>query len=52
MPSDEISEWMAYDLTTNQEWLDNYNREVEMENQKKMTNENKKRLFKQIIGDR
>lgn len=31
MTSKEISEWMAYDRTNSQEWLDAYNREKELE---------------------
>lgn len=31
MTSKEIAEWMAYDRTNSQEWLDAYNREKELE---------------------
>ena len=32
MDSREISGWLAYDRTNNKEWVDNYNKEVEIAN--------------------
>ena len=48
--SDEITEWMAFDLTNSKEWLEKYNSEQEMLRQRNLPNEDKARLLKQLLG--
>ncbi len=49
LSSSEISEWMAYDLTTNPDWIKKYNHAKELEASKKMTNEEKAAAFKRLF---
>ena len=52
MPSDEICEWMAYDLTNNKEWTEQYSKERELEIQKSMSDEEKAEMFKRLFGSK
>jgi len=46
----EISEWMAYDLTNDEDWIKKYNTERELERQRSLSNQERARLFKQLLG--
>lgn len=46
LDSSEVSEWMAYDLTLDEKWCDEY----QLEQQKKLATQSKINLFKQLIG--
>lgn len=50
MPSHELSEWMAFDLTNNDEWLKKYEEDREKEISRNMSNADKAKLFKQLLG--
>ncbi len=49
MDSQEISEWMAFDLTNNEEWLKAYNQQREMELDKQRTDEQRLAAFKRVF---
>lgn len=46
----ELSEWMAYDLTREEKWSENYNKKQELERQKSMSNQERADLLKQLLG--
>lgn len=48
--SDEITEWMAYDMTTNDEWLEEHNKQMELAQQKRMSDEAKAQMFHAMLG--
>jgi len=50
LSSKTISEWMAYDLTNDEEWRKEYSEEIELRQQQQMSNEEKAKLFKQLLG--
>lgn len=50
LSSAEITEWMAYDLTSNEKWITNYEQEKELEKQRAMSGEQKAQLFKKLLG--
>lgn len=50
LDSAEITEWMAYDLTNDETWLEKYKQEQELERQRAMSDQEKARLFKQLLG--
>lgn len=47
--SDEISEWMAYDLTCDKTWQTEYKKQKEIERQRALSNNAKARMFKQLF---
>lgn len=49
LDSDEISEWMAYDLTNNPEWRAKWDKDLELEHSKNMTSEEKLNAFKRLF---
>lgn len=50
MDSKEIMEWMAYDMTNDEKWLENYNKERELELSRQMSDEEKLNAFKKMLG--
>ncbi len=46
----EISEWMAYELTLNQEWMDRFNEKQELERQKTISVQERADMFKKLLG--
>lgn len=52
MDSLEISTWMAFDMTNNEEWLKTYNTELELKMSKEMSDEQRVRAFKRLLGVR
>ena len=46
----DILEWMAYDKTSNPEWVKKYQHEQELEKSKKMTVDEKVEAFKRMLG--
>lgn len=50
LSNNEISEWMAFELTQNPEWKIKYNEELEKNRQSNLTMEQKAKLFNQMIG--
>lgn len=43
--NNEITEWMAYDLTKDEVFIEGYKKEQQVENSKQMTAEQKQKLF-------
>ena len=50
MDSLEISEWLAYDMTQDEKWIKDYNAQLELEESRKMTQEQKVAAFKKMLG--
>ncbi len=50
MPSDEISEWMAFDLTKNEEWHKRHTEQRQLEEQRALGAQEKANLFKRLLG--
>jgi len=50
MPSDEISGWMAYDLSNTEAWRTEYDKEKELERQRAMSAEEKAEQFRRLFG--
>lgn len=50
LDSNEISTWMAYDMTNDDKWLANYNKERELELSRQMSDEEKLNAFKKLLG--
>lgn len=48
--SAEIAEWMAYDVTCSEEWVENYNKELELEMSRNMSDDEKLQAFKTLLG--
>lgn len=49
LDSHEIAEWMAYDLTNNKDWLGKYQKEIELEASRQMSQEDKVAAFKRLF---
>jgi hypothetical protein len=49
LDSKEISEWMAYDLTQNQKWLDKYKNDKELEESRAMSLSERAAAFKRLL---
>lgn len=49
LDSHEIAEWMAYDLTNNKEWISKYNKQLELEASRQMSQEDKVAAFKRLF---
>lgn len=50
MSGQEISEWMAYDRTNDDEWMQEYNKQVELERQRKVEEStHKTKLFDKLF---
>ena len=47
---EDIYEWMAYDKTSNPDWVKRYDREVELERSKEMSIADKVEAFKRLFG--
>jgi len=52
LDSREIAEWMAYDKTNDEEWIKQYNKELELEMSRQMSDEQKLLAFKKLLGSR
>lgn len=52
LDSHEISEWMAFDLTREENWIKSYKKQLELEQSKEMTNEEKLKAFKRLFKGR
>ena len=50
MSSTDILEWMAYDKTSNPDWVKKYERDLELEKSKEMSVEDRVAAFKQMFG--
>ena len=50
MDSFEIAEWMSYDLTCSDDWVETYNRNLEREQSKLMSKEQQLAAFKALLG--
>lgn len=50
LSSTEISEWMAFDLTNNENWQEEYKKQAEIARQRSLDNEEKAKLFQQLFG--
>lgn len=50
MSSAELSGWMAFDLTNDEEWSKKYEAEEQAARQKNMSNQEKAKLFKKLLG--
>ena len=50
LDSGEISEWMAYDMTQSDEWLESYNKDLELQKSKEMDDNQKLEAFKRMLG--
>lgn len=50
LSSMEITEWMAFDMTKDDEWLKEYNKDKELAAQREMSNEQKAKLFRSLLG--
>lgn len=48
----ELVEWLAFDLTQSQEWIEKYKKEKELAASKNLDGQNLKALAKKILGDR
>jgi len=48
--SAEICEWMAYDLSHDEKWCDKFKKEEELERQRSMSNEERAKLLKRLLG--
>lgn len=44
-----IYEWMAYELTLDQEWREKNEKDAELERQRNMSNEEKAELFRKLF---
>lgn len=49
LDSHEIAEWMAYDMTCNQDWIKQYEHDQELERSKQMSPEEKLAAFKALL---
>ncbi len=52
LDSGEISEWMAYELTQSDVWIEKYNKEKELELSKQMSQEERTEAFKRLFKKR
>ena len=50
LDSREIANWMAYDMTNDDKWLEKYNKERELELSRQMSDEEKLIAFKKLLG--
>ena len=50
LDSGEISEWMANDMTQSDEWLESYNKDLELQKSKEMDDNQKLEAFKRMLG--
>lgn len=50
MSSSELSGWMAFDLTNDEDWTKKYEAEKESIRQKSLSNKERGKLFKQLLG--
>lgn len=48
--SSEIAEWMAFDITKDEKWLENYDKQQELKRQREMSAEDKAKMMKQLLG--
>jgi len=48
--SQELSEWMAYDLTNDKNWLEDYQKEQERLASKQLDDEARLKAFKRLLG--
>lgn len=46
----EMSEWMAYKLTKDNEWVDKFNKQEELAKSKQMSEIEKVKAFKRLLG--
>ncbi len=49
MSGNDIAEWMAYDLTLNDKWYDNYKKEKSLEEQRTQTLEQEAQRIKAMF---
>jgi hypothetical protein len=49
LDSREISEWMAYDLTNNPEWVQKYNKQLELDKFAELSVEDQASAFKRFF---
>lgn len=50
MDSTEISEWIAYDNTNNEKWVEKYKYEESLAASRAMSKEEKLKAFKRLLG--
>lgn len=49
MDNNQIMEWMAFDLTQDPEWLENYKKELDIQQQKEQSSEEEARKIRALF---